>query len=337
MRIEQAEVPRGGAFAFLVLTANIMRIVFMGTPAAAVPSLERLVKDGHDIAAVYTQPDRPAGRGNQLAPPPIKVLASELGLKVMQPEKLRTEDAVKEFCLIEADVAVVVAYGRILSSEFLNAFEKGAINVHFSLLPKYRGAAPVNWAIVNGEEVTGVTTMKMDEGLDTGDILLQVETEIGKKENAQELMHRLSRMGADLLSETLAKIDEISPRPQEHAAASSAPILKKSDGAIDWALSAAEIERRIRGFQPFPTSYTFFRGMRLTLWSADPIEAASTDANAVPGTIVGVEKHALYVSCGGRTRLALREVQLEGKRRQSVEDFINGTRPSARDLLGEMS
>ena len=240
----------------------------MGTPRAAVPSLERLLGDGHDLAAVYTQPDRPSGRGNKIVFSPVKEFAIQHDLPVFQPSKIKTSEALDEFRSHKADVAVVVAYGRILPEGFLTAFPKEAINVHFSLLPTYRGAAPVNWAIVNGETRTGVTTINMDEGLDTGDILLTRETGIEQEETAIELMNRLSLIGADLLSETLRRHDEISPRPQDHDKASFAPILKREDGLIDWSLSADQVANRVRGFQPFPGSFTSYNGLKLTIWKA---------------------------------------------------------------------
>ena len=229
-----------------------MKIVFMGTPVAAVPSLFRCISDGHEVLAVYTQPDRRSGRGQKLTYSPIKETALEHGLQILQPTKLRIAESMNTFRDLSADIAVVVAYGRILPSDYLNAFRYGAINVHFSLLPKYRGAAPVNWAIVEGEEMTGVTTMKMDEGLDTGDILLQRSTVIGPQETSVDLMTRLAGVGADLLSETLADLPSIKPKKQDETRATYAPILQKEDGAIDWKLTAGQISSRVRGFQPFP-------------------------------------------------------------------------------------
>lgn len=304
-----------------------MRIVFMGTPPAAVPSLARLLNDGHDVVAVYTQPDRPSGRGNRLTPPPVKTFAADAGLPVLQPLKIRTEDAIAEFRSHGADVAVVVAFGRILPKSFLGAFRYGAINVHFSLLPKYRGAAPVNWAIANGESVSGVTTMQMDEGLDTGDILLQKEVAIGDDENAAELMTRLSNVGAELLSETLDRIEEISPRHQDESDATHAPLMKREDGRIDWSRPATEIANRVRAFQPFPTSFTFFEGKKLTIWKAVATDESSA---AAPGEVVEASRD-LVVACGGGTVLHVDELQLEGKRRMSVHDFLNGVRLSAGD------
>ncbi len=241
----------------------------MGTPLAAVPTLEQILDDGHEIVAVYTQPDRPKGRGNKIAAPPVKEFALDNNLEIFQPTKIKTVEAAEFFKNHYADLAVVVAYGRILPESFLNAFPKGCINVHFSLLPKYRGAAPVNWAIVNGEKTTGITTMKMDAGLDTGDILLQSETEIGDNEDAIELMARLSFEGAKLLSETLKNLENIELKKQIENQASYAPILTKEDGRIFWDSRAATIRNHIRGFQPFPTAYTSFQNKKFTVWKAE--------------------------------------------------------------------
>lgn len=293
----------------------------MGTPAAAVPTLERLVADGHEIVAVYTQPDRPSGRGNRLSAPPVKEKALELGLAVLQPTKLRTDEALESFRSHAADLAVVVAYGRILPATFLSAYPKGAINVHFSLLPKLRGAAPVNWAIVNGDAVTGVSTMKMDEGLDTGDILLQRETQIGTDETSIKLMERLAQMGAELLAETLSVLDGISPTPQKDELVSFAPILKKADGEIDWRRPASEIADRIRGFQPFPSSFTAFRGERLTIWRA---EAIVSTTNHAPGEIIETTKDSIIVGCGDDSALRILELQPQGRKRMSARDVLNG-------------
>ena len=304
----------------------------MGTPQASVPALERLVSDGHEVVAVYTQPDRPSGRGNKIVDSPAKLFALEKGISIFQPTKIKTAEALEEFSEHKADVAVVVAYGRILPEGILTAFSQGAINVHFSLLPKYRGAAPVNWAIANGETVTGVTTMKMDAGLDTGDILLQSETEIGSEETAPQLMERLSIAGAELLSRTLAKLGEIAPREQIDAEASFAPILKREDGLIDWNKSAIDITNKIRAFQPFPTSFTLRNGGKLTIWKAKPAVAAF---NAVgPGIVLSVDRSEFVVGCGGGTALIVHEVQPENKRRMSAADFINGAHLKAGEILG---
>lgn len=310
-----------------------MKIVFMGTPHAAVPSLERILNDGHEVVAVYTQPDRPAGRGNKLTAPPVKEFALQNNLQIFQPTKIKNADALETFKSHNADVAVVVAYGRILPEGFLNAFPNGAVNVHFSLLPKYRGAAPVNWAIVNGEQKTGVTTMKMDVGLDTGDILLIRETEIGADENAIELMQRLAFTGADLLSETLAMFDELTAQPQNHAEATLAPMMKKEDGAIDWSLSAKEIANRVRGFQPFPTSFTKYQDKKITIWKANKSEISNFKSQIV-GEIIEAKSDVLCVSCGNETVLQIDELQIEGKRRMTTRDFLNGVKLQVGEKLG---
>jgi len=303
----------------------------MGTPQAAVPSLERILIDGHEVVAVYTQPDKPSGRGNKITFSPVKELALARGLAVFQPQRIKPPEALEQFQSHRADVAVVVAYGRILPATFLNAFSNGAINVHFSLLPKYRGAAPVNWAIVNGENETGVTTMKMDEGLDTGDILLQRSTAIGSDETAIALMERLSVVGAELLSETLRELDSLKPVKQDTDLASLAPIMKKEDGLIDWKSSATEIADRVRGFQPFPTAYTYFQSKRLTLWQAGATESASDSFSL--GEVVEAKSNQLTISCGFGL-LKIGELQLEGKKRMSTRDFLNGVKLKIGDSLG---
>jgi len=303
----------------------------MGTPQAASVSLERLIDDGHEVAAVYTQPDRPSGRGNKLTASPVKELALSRGLEIQQPTKLKIDETIDAFRSYQADAAVVVAYGRILPQVYLDAFRYGAINVHFSLLPKYRGAAPVNWAIVNGEQETGVTTIKMDAGLDTGDILLQRSIAIGQKENAIELMHQLSVLGAGLISETLAGMDHIQPVKQDDSMATFAPIMKKEDGLIDWQRSAEEIERRVRGFQPFPSSYTFYEGTRWTIWNAD---VRRNPHGAPAGAILAADSE-LTIACGKDTALSVVEIQPEGKRRMSVRDLLNGAKIDVGRVLGD--
>ncbi len=304
----------------------------MGTPPAAVKSLERILLDGHEVVAVYTQPDRPSGRGNKLTAPAVKEFALQNNLTVHQPTKIKTPEALEIFTAHAAELAVVVAYGRILPEGFLNAFAHGAINVHFSLLPKYRGAAPVNWAIVNGETITGVTTMKMDVGLDTGDILLQEEIPIATQETAPELMARLADLGAGLLSETLSRIDELTPIAQDHSSATLAPIMKKEDGVIDFRVTAERINNRVRGFQPFPTAHTFYQGKRLIIWKARPVHPGADDKQ--PGEIIKSEGDEIIIACGERTALELVEVQMEGKKRMSARDLLNGVKMQAGEKLG---
>jgi len=299
-----------------------MKIVFMGTPAAAAVSLERLIAEGHQIVAVYTQPDRPSGRGNKIVFSPVKDLTVKNDVPLFQPSKIRNDEAVREFAQLDADIAVVVAYGRILPEGFLNAFPNGAVNLHFSLLPKYRGAAPVNWAIVNGEKVTGVTTIRMDAGLDTGDILMARETGIGEDENAPELMQRLAELGAEVLVETLANFDKIKPVFQDESAATYAPIMKREDGLIGWTRTAREISDRVRGFQPFPGSYTFIHGKRVVIWAAKP--AGSDKCSSHPGGNLHLNEGDLLVGAGEGTVLAVSELQFEGKRRMSATEALNG-------------
>jgi methionyl-tRNA formyltransferase len=309
-----------------------MRLIFMGTPDAAVPTLRRCLEDGHEVVAVWTQPDRPAGRGRSLHQPPVKEFALANGLVVHQPLKIRTEEALYAFASYEAEAAVVVAYGRILPQNFLAAPSRGCINVHFSLLPFYRGAAPVNWAIARGETRTGVTTMQMDAGLDTGAILLQREERMLEDETAPELMARLSLMGAELLGETLARLDAIEPSAQDEEKATFAPMLKREDGLIDWALDATQIERRVRGFQPWPNAFTSYGRGRLVIWRAESLKDG--DGCAETGEIVAAHGDELVVACGERTALRLLEVQPEGKRRMTARDFLNGAHVAKGQRLG---
>jgi methionyl-tRNA formyltransferase len=309
-----------------------MRIVFMGTPESAVPSLQRLLDDGHEIIAVWTQPDKPAGRGNKLHQSAVKEFALRHNLTIHQPARIKTEEARALFFSHNADAAIVVAYGKILPAEFLNAPRHGCINVHFSLLPKYRGAAPVNWAIVNGEKETGVTTMEIVAELDAGPILLQRATEIQEDETAPELLMRLAEIGAELLSETLKCFDTIQSQPQRDEEATLAPMLKREDGLIDWSADAFAIEQRVRGFQPWPNAYTSFRTQRLIIWKATPewIEQLAFP----PGQIIEARGDRLIIACGDGTALRVSELQTEGGRRLSARDFVNGMHLKVGELLG---
>jgi len=310
-----------------------MRIVFMGTPESAVPSLRRLLDDGHEIIALWTQPDKPAGRGNKLHQSPVKEFASQHNLIIHQPFKIKTEEAKTLFASHNADAAIVVAYGKILPAEFLNATRHGCINVHFSLLPKYRGAAPVNWAIVNGEKETGVTTMKIVEELDAGPILLQHPTQIEAHETAPELLTRLAETGAELLSETLRRFDTIQSQPQRDEESTLAPILTREDGLIDWSMDAFAIEQRVRGFQPWPNAHTSFRTQRLIIWKATPewIEQLAFP----PGQIIEARGDRLIIACGDGTALRVSELQTESGRRLSARDFLNGTHLKVGEMLGQ--
>jgi methionyl-tRNA formyltransferase len=322
--------------AHLYIAHPFMKLIFMGTPESAVPTLRRCVEDGHEVVAVWTQPDRPAGRGNKLKAPPVKEYALSKGLAVHQPSKIKTEEALSLFASADADAAVVVAYGRILPPGFLRAPRRGCVNVHFSLLPKYRGAAPVNWALVRGERETGVSTMLIEEGLDTGHVLLQRSTPIGAEETAPQLLERLSHLGAGLLSETLAQLDDIEPRPQNDEEATHAPILHREDGLIEWSLDAADIERRVRGFQPWPNAYTSYGGRRLIIWRAVALktEAGFSAHSTSAGEVVEARGDDLVVACGGGTALRVVELQPEGKQRMKARDFINGLHLHAGDKLG---
>jgi methionyl-tRNA formyltransferase len=309
-----------------------MRLVFMGTPESAVPSLRRLLDDGHEVVAVWTQPDRPAGRGNKIHQSPVKEFAVQHNLNVHQPLKIRTQAAKDLFASHVAEAAIVVAYGRLLPAEFLKAHRNGCLNVHFSLLPEYRGAAPVNWAIVNGAQETGVTTMRIVEELDAGPILLQHATQIRESESAPELMKRLAVIGADLLSETLKQIEHVEPKTQRAEDATFAPVLKREDGRIDWTMDAAAIERRVRGFQPWPNAYTTLQSRRLI------IRQASAEILPQPlvqtGQIIEAHGDKLLVACGYETVLRVLEVQPEDSRRMAARDFINGAHLKVGELLG---
>lgn len=308
----------------------------MGTPEAAAPALQRCLEDGHEIVAVWTQPDRPAGRGNKVTWSPLKEFALAHNLTLHQPSKIKTDEAKALFASHEADLGIVVAYGRILPSEFLRAPRRGCINVHFSLLPLYRGAAPVNWSIINGETRTGVTTMFIEEQLDAGPILLQSETEIGAAETAPELRSRLAPLGAELLSETLARLDTLTPRPQHDRDATLAPMLRKEDGLIRWTANAPDIERCVRGLQPWPNAYTHFRSRYLIVWraAAETHQVTDDQGDAQPAEVIVAHGDDLIVKCGEQTRLRLLEVQPEGKRRMSTRDFLNGSHLQAGEKLG---
>jgi len=308
-----------------------MRAVFMGTPAFAVSTLERLVASGHEVVSVLTQPDRPAGRGRKLTPPPVKARALELSLEVFQPEKIRSPEAWEHLEAKAPEVIVVVGYGQIIPQRIIDLPKYGCVNVHSSLLPQYRGAAPMNWAIALGEEKTGVTTMRIVKKLDAGDILILRETPIGPDETASELSERLASMGADLLIETLARLDAgtITPVPQNDAESSYAPILKREDGAIDWSLPAQKIYNRLRGFDPWPGAYTTLEGKRLHLRRARLAETAGL----APGTMAYDGR--LRIGCGGGTALEVLELQLEGKKRLPAADFARGQRLDAETVLGD--
>ncbi len=308
-----------------------LNLVFCGTPGFAVPTLDCLVESGFHVQLVVTQPDRPKGRGLELVSSPIKQRALQLRLPTTQPESIKNNDAFRaQLTGINPDAIIVVGYGRIIPQWMLDLPPGGNINLHASLLPKYRGAAPIQWAIARGETVTGVTTMKIDAGLDTGDILLQREIPIAPNDTAETLAPRLAAVGADLTVETLheLKAGTIHPRPQDHAQATLAPILKKEDGLIDFFRPATEITNRLRGFQPWPGAYTKFRGKNLHVWKAAALD------RALPSSELKVDGDCLLVGCGESTAIELLEVQLEGKKRTSAADFIHGYLPRPGETLG---
>ena len=297
-----------------------MRIVFMGTPDFAVPSLQRVVDDGHEVVAVYCQPDKPQGRHFTLTPPPVKVLAQQLGIEVLQPPTLKNEEAQQILAKFAPDIIAVAAYGKILPKAVLDMPKYGCINVHGSLLPKYRGAAPIQWAVINGEEKSGVTIMQMAEGLDTGDMLLVRDTEIGADETAGELFDRIAMLGAEALSEALVNIENLKAVPQDDALACLAPPLKKADGEINWDKKNTEIYSLIRGVSPWPGAYTIFGAKRLKIH-----KAALCDKNGEAGALL--DDARLIIGCGEGS-VELLEVQLEGAKRISAADFIRGQRLS---------
>ncbi|MAY79160.1 MAG: methionyl-tRNA formyltransferase [Deltaproteobacteria bacterium] len=305
-----------------------MRVIFMGTPDFSVPTLNALVDAGHDVIAVVAQPDRPSGRGKKMQSPATIVRARELGIETKQPRAVRSGPFVEWMTAVDADVAVVVAYGRILIPALLQAPRLGCVNVHASLLPKYRGAAPINWAVVNGEKESGVCTMQMAEGLDTGDVLLESRIPIGENETAGELHDRLAPLGASLAVETLRMFEQISPRPQNHGAHTVAPLISRDDACIEWTDSAQAIHNRVRGFNPWPTTWTTLDGERLKIHRTRVVEG-----RGLPGTVI--EAGNRLVVATGDDALVLEEVQLPGKRAQVGKDLVNGGRVSEGMTLGQ--
>ena len=308
-----------------------LNLVFCGTPRFAVPTLEKLVASGLRVHLVVTQPDRPKGRGLELVPSPVKESALNQNLPITQPDRIKTNDEFRaQLTAIKPDAIIVVGYGRIIPQWMLDLPPLGNINLHASLLPKYRGAAPIQWAIANGETVTGVTTMRIDAGLDTGDILQQRELAITPNDTAETLAPSLASIGADLTVETLHGLQagSIDPRPQDNSQATLAPILKKEDGLVDFSRSASEIYNRIRGFQPWPGAHTRFRGKTLQITKARP----ATDA--VPQAELRVVADRLLAGCGHNTSLEMLGIQLEGKKRSSARDFLHGYRPQPGEKLG---
>lgn len=321
-----------------------LNLVFCGTPRFAVPTLQKLVEAGYSLSQVVTQPDRPRGRGMEMALSPVKEAAIHLGLSVLQPATIKNNAEFRDpLAAIHPDAIIVVGYGRIIPQWMIDLPRLGNLNLHASLLPKYRGAAPIQWAIANGDSVTGVTTMRIDAGLDTGDILRQREIPIGAEDTTETLGPKLASIGADLMVETLRGLDsgQVRPTPQDHSQATLAPILKKEDGRMDFARSAKDLFNRLRGFQPWPGAFTTFKGKTLHVHRAQPMQHAGT---LTPGELA-VEGTRLLVGCGKdkdkdkdkrtETTLELIEIQIEGKRRMTTQEFINGYRPQSGDHLGQ--
>ena len=305
-----------------------MKIVFMGTPDFAVGALQALIEAGHQVAAVVTQPDKPKGRGKELQMTPVKACAVAHDIPVFQPVKIKDPEAVAVLRGYQADIFVVAAFGQILSEEILAMPKYGCINIHASLLPKYRGAGPIQWAIIDGEKKTGVTIMQMEKGLDTGDMLMQTEVEITSHETADTLHDKLAAAGARLIVEALPKIEagQVTPRKQNDAESCYAKMLTKSMGRIDWSLEAEKLDCLIRGLISWPGAATLLRGKTLKIWAEEPADAASFEAQTAakePGTVLAVEKDAFYVQTGAGV-IKVTEVQPEGKRRMAVKDFLLG-------------
>jgi methionyl-tRNA formyltransferase len=310
-----------------------MRIIFMGTPEFAVPSLDMLVREGYDVMAVVTQPDKPKGRGNKLTPPPVKVYALEKGIEVLQPVKVRTPEYAEQLRRLKPDLMVTAAYGRILTKEVLQIPPYGTINVHGSLLPKYRGAAPIQWAIINGDQVAGITTMYTDVGMDTGDMLVKREIEITGDMTSGELHDIMAAAGAGVLKETLERLQAgtLVGIPQPHEQATHAPMMEKETGHIDWSRDAQAVHNLVRGTDPWPGAFTFYRGERMRIWKT----AVSTQSikGKIPGTICTVDREGVLVVCGTGA-VIVREVQFDSSKRMSVDEYIRGHQINEGEVLG---
>ncbi|MGA7463270.1 MAG: methionyl-tRNA formyltransferase [Candidatus Korobacteraceae bacterium] len=309
-------------------------LIFCGTPQFAVPTLEKLVASGFRVKLVVTQPDRPSGRGMEVVASPVKRTAIALDLPVIQPDKIKNNEEFRaQLQQIAPEAIIVVGYGRIIPQWMIDLPPLGNLNLHASLLPKYRGAAPIQWAIAMGEQITGVTTMRINAGLDTGDILQQIEERITAEDTAMTLAPRLAQAGAELMISTLAglKNGTIAPRPQDDARATLAPILKREDGQIDFARTAIDTWNRLRGFQPWPGAFTKFRGKMLHIHAATP----TPEATVVPPAHFAIANDRLLLGFANQTALDLAELQIEGKKRMAARDFINGYRPKSDEQVGE--
>lgn len=312
-----------------------MRIVFMGTPDFAVPSLEMLVKEGYEVVAAVTQPDKPKGRGNKMAAPPVKEIALKHQIKVLQPEKIKTPEFIDQIKALKPDLLITAAYGKILTKELLEVPVYGCINVHGSLLPAYRGAAPINWAVIKGEKKTGITTMYTDVGIDTGDMLLKKELEIGPDMTVGELHDKMAVLGAEVLMESLTALKNgtLQRIPQEDSQSSYAPMMNKELGHIDWNKSAGEIHNLVRGTDPWPGAYTFLLGNRMRVWKTSLVPGKS-DAEDDNGKILKVDDEGILVKCPDGN-LLIKEVQFDSSKRMSVGDYIRGHEINAGETLGK--
>lgn len=309
-----------------------MRIVFMGTPDFAVGALEALVEAGHEVVAVVTQPDKPKGRGKEMQQTPVKECALKHNIEVFQPVKIKTPEAVEVLKGYGADLFVVAAFGQILSKEILEMPKYGCVNIHASLLPKYRGAAPIQWAILDGEKETGVTIMQMNEGLDTGDMLTKVVVPIEDTDTGESLFDKLAEAGAKLLIETIPQIENgtLEPQPQDDSLSTYAKMIKKEMGLIDWKKEAVVLERLVRGMNSWPSAYTHFNGKTLKIWEA---EIETGNSNAAPGTVAEVTKNSIKVQTG-QDLLVLKQIQLEGKKRMDTASFLLGYKVETGTVLG---
>lgn len=311
-----------------------LRIIFMGTPDFACPTLQKLIERGERVITVVTQPDRPKGRGQKLLPPPVKVLAEQHGIPVLQPVKVRNPDVIEQIRELDPDLIVVVAFGQILPQTLLDIPRLGCINIHASLLPRYRGAAPINWCLINGETETGITTMLMDAGLDTGDMLVKRQLVITPDEDAQALHDRLSQLGAETIDETLNQLQTgtLQRQKQDDTQSCYAPLLKKDNGLIDWAKPALQIKNLVRGLTPWPGAFTYLHGQLVKIFQAD-VAAESGSA----GTILKVGPAGIVVGCGANESVLVRELQLEGRKRLKVADFLAGYKVSVGDTFSTIS
>ncbi len=314
-----------------------MKVVFMGTPDYAARALEAIINAGHEVTAAVTQPDRPKGRSGQVQCSPVKECAVKHGITVLQPVKIKTPEAIEELRRYVADIYVVAAFGQILSKEILETPKFGCVNIHASLLPKYRGAAPINQCIIDGENETGVTIMQMDTGIDTGDILTQKKVILEDKETAETLFDKLTQAGAELIVETLPQIEQgvLIPTKQDESGASYVKMMDKAKGKIDWTCDAVSIERLVRGLNPWPSAYTFYQEKTVKIWRSDVVELSTEDTQQ-PGTIVRVSKDFFDVACG-KGILRIYELQLEGKKRMDTKSFLLGNPWKTGTLLGTVS